>query len=57
MLKTPHRILGTKKDGRWRIIAKSGPYVAQATASGSKAGFKDALAKARERLGAKMREN
>ena len=57
MLKTPHRIIGTRKNGRWKITAKQGAYSASATADGTKTGFREASEKARDRLAAKMRAN
>ena len=56
-MNTPHRVIGSKKDGRWLVTARQGPYRASATAEGTPAGFRKASEMARQRLLAKMREN
>lgn len=56
-MKTPHRIIGTRKNGRWVVTARHGSYVVQASAEGTKAGFREATEKARQKLLAKLRAN
>lgn len=55
-MKTPHRIVGKKKNGRWIIVAAHKKITVQVSAEGTTAGFKRATEIARERLGQKLRE-